>query len=159
MWPAFAYLSLWMIVGGNLAEAAFMIALEAPEMSELVETVIQMMSDDSWKACEGTRMKNAFEFVSNAWAVDPDVGAPISCMLATYVNAPIQLMAIKFLKWESTHHRHPATARQLQNLKQQKKGEAEPADESDLPCGVKLASGEGIRKCLQAGAQVIVFPM
>jgi len=156
MWPAFAYLTLWMFIGGNIAAAAFKASVKSPESEALMKDIMNMMGDDSWKACEGIKMRNAMNFVTGAWATDADIGACESCMIGVFTNEPVQRLTMTLLKWESVHHRNPATGRQMQNMRREKangKATTEPADVPE-PVAIQLVKSKAVSECLRLGAQV-----
>ena len=44
-----------MFIGGNIAAAAFKASVKSPESEALMKDIMNMMGDDSWKACEGIK--------------------------------------------------------------------------------------------------------
>ena len=111
MAPCFAYMALWMIVGGNLAKlclAQAALLRNTPDPSMTANILDVVASDSGWRLEEGARLKAAYNFVSDEWVVGGGIGGDMCCAVACIAGAPVMHLVYKLLKLESKQHMHPS---------------------------------------------------
>ena len=155
--PAIAYLSLWQVIGGNLAKFAMAAASLARHDHPIVADILDIVnSDTGWQLSEGARVKAACRFIDDDCGTT--VGSRLPCLISAIVSMPVMHMMHHLLKIESIAHKHPETKRQVGSFTRNDHAIARPTDdELSHSVAMEVASCRCVHDCLHQGVQVIDY--